>query len=112
MSARMRPRRQKMKEMGRDMQRPNGFHEFTAAQYRAFLRLRAGEQLWVPNMRRENVDALVSANVAYETDTGWLRPGACAQTATLLTGRCIVNSSDGHAACARRETSRCPHGGW
>lgn len=34
----------------------------------ALMRLRRGEQMLVSRMRRENVDALVSMNLAYETD--------------------------------------------
>jgi hypothetical protein len=44
----------------------------TRAQRAALKRLRDEGQIWVTRMRRENVDALVIAGLAYETDSGWL----------------------------------------
>jgi len=68
---------------------PPGFHQFTRHQYRLFLRLRNGDNIETEGMRRETIDALVAADVAYETDTGWLKPGPLARSAILLTGYCI-----------------------
>ncbi len=73
---------------------PTNFYSFTASQWRAFMRLRAGEPLWKIRMHRVNIDALVAAGVAYETDSGWLRAAPAAAKATLLIGRCIQVPKD------------------
>jgi hypothetical protein len=64
--------------------------EFTRAQWRHLLDLRRLDMIWASSMRRDTIDALVLADVAYETDTGHVRLSSAGRAATLLAGRRII----------------------